>query len=101
MFCFTLSSIVILLGFKLMQSSFCILATFCCLSSCITYIAGGGLFEGGLFDDAPMGGEVTSVDTGADLRSGGVDQGGLDAVPHPDSDDDDHFGGPPSLGGHR
>ncbi|XP_018565982.1 double-strand-break repair protein rad21 homolog isoform X2 [Anoplophora glabripennis] len=54
----------------------------------------GGLFEGGLFDDAPMG-EVPPVDA---------------SIPHPtpqdipppvESDDDemDNFGGPPSVGG--
>lgn len=55
-------------------------------------IISGGLFESGLFDDAPMG----------DVP---VDQHLAEAPPmpapatHPDSDDDDmdHFGGPPSI----
>jgi len=62
-------------------------------------IIAGGLFEGGLFDDAPMG-DVPPVETSSVIRQAGVD-GGLDGVPPPDSDDDDdHFGGPPSIGGH-
>lgn len=51
------------------------------------------MFEGGLFDDAPMG-EVPPVDSHIS-----------DSVPPPshDSDDDDmdNFGGPPSVGGMR
>ncbi|XP_054265906.1 double-strand-break repair protein rad21 homolog [Macrosteles quadrilineatus] len=62
-------------------------------------IIAGGLFEGGLFDDAPMG-DVPPVESNSVIRQSGVD-GGLDGVPPPDSDDDDdHFGGPPSIGGH-
>jgi cohesin complex subunit SCC1 len=54
----------------------------------------GGLFEGGLFDDAPMG-DVPPVDH--------TIQDPQNLPPPPDSDDDDmdHFGGPPSVGGHR
>lgn len=44
-------------------------------------------------------GDVPPVDSSSVLRPEGVDQG-LDGPAH-DSDDDDHFGGPPSLGGHR
>lgn len=63
-------------------------------------LAAGGLFEGGLFDDAP---DVPPVDTSSVLRTGDMDGTmGVPAVPAPDSDDDDdHFGGPPSIGGHR
>ncbi|XP_063909003.1 double-strand-break repair protein rad21 homolog isoform X2 [Zophobas morio] len=52
----------------------------------------GGLFEGGLFDDAPMG-DVHPVDH--------TIQESQNLPPPPDSDDDDmdHFGGPPSVGG--
>lgn len=55
----------------------------------------GGLFEGGLFDDAPMG-EVPPVDTT-------IPEPAPQEIPeHPESDDDDvldNFGGPPSVGG--
>lgn len=64
---------------------------------------GGGLFEGGLFDDAPMG-EVPAVESSSVMGVSNVDQP-LESVPapHNDSDDDDgrHFDGPPSDGGHR
>lgn len=61
-------------------------------------IIAGGLFEGGLFDDAPMG-EVPPVESSSVV--GGADQV-LDGMPPAaeSDDDDDHFGGPPSIGGH-
>ncbi|XP_075210065.1 RAD21 cohesin complex component verthandi isoform X2 [Lycorma delicatula] len=67
----------------------------------------GGLFEGGLFDDAPMG-EVTPVENSS-IAPGGEQP--LDAIQQPppdgaatiapesEEDEDDHFGGPPSVGG--
>ncbi|XP_039301291.1 double-strand-break repair protein rad21 homolog A [Nilaparvata lugens] len=64
-------------------------------------IIAGGLFEGGLFDDAPMG-EVPAVESSSVV--GGGDQSVLAGMPpsgaDSDDDDDDHFGGPPSIGGH-
>ncbi|KAI4459377.1 scc1 / rad21 family member [Holotrichia oblita] len=49
----------------------------------------GGLFEGGLFDDAPMG-EVPPVDSHLQDNA---------PPPPPESDDEmDNFGGPPSVG---
>ncbi|XP_025832371.1 double-strand-break repair protein rad21 homolog isoform X2 [Agrilus planipennis] len=53
----------------------------------------GGLFEGGLFDEAPMG-EVPPVDSGLHEATPAPPE-----IPAPpDSDDDmDHFGGPPSV----
>ena len=64
----------------------------------------GGLFEGGLFDDAPMG-EVPAVESSSVMGVSNVDQT-LESVPPPhhesdDDDDDGHFDGPPSVGGHR
>ncbi|XP_072394085.1 uncharacterized protein vtd isoform X1 [Diabrotica undecimpunctata] len=53
----------------------------------------GGLFEGGLFDDAPMG-DVPPVDTSI------PDPTPQDIPEPPPSDDEmDNFGGPPSVGG--
>lgn len=59
-------------------------------------IMSGGLFEGGLFDDTPMD-VVPPVEQSIQEPP----------VPHPssphdseDDDDMDHFGGPPSVGGH-
>lgn len=59
-----------------------------------TFFTAGGLFEGGLFDDAPMG-EVPPVDASIPEPTP------QDIPPPPDSDDDDmdNFGGPPSIGG--
>lgn len=55
----------------------------------------GGLFEGGLFDDAPM-------DVEPPVEPSLPEPGGSIAQPAPDSDDDmDNFGGPPSMGGNR
>ncbi|KAJ8985324.1 hypothetical protein NQ317_008354 [Molorchus minor] len=53
----------------------------------------GGLFEGGLFDDAPMG-EVPPVDASIPAPP-------QEDMPFPNSDDEDmdHFGGPPSIAG--
>ncbi|EEZ99261.1 double-strand-break repair protein rad21 homolog isoform X1 [Tribolium castaneum] len=56
-------------------------------------IISGGLFEGGLFDDAPMG-DVPPVDHTIQ------DPQNLPQAPDSDDDDMDHFGGPPSVGGH-
>lgn len=54
---------------------------------------GGGLFEGGLFDDTPMG-EVPPVEPPIPETSNTM-------ATSQDSDDDmDNFGGPPSVGGH-
>ncbi|XP_056637769.1 double-strand-break repair protein rad21 homolog isoform X3 [Diorhabda sublineata] len=51
----------------------------------------GGLFEGGLFDDAPMG-EVPAVDAT-------IPEPTSQEIPEPPSDDElDNFGGPPSAG---
>lgn len=60
----------------------------------VKWIIGINIFEGGLFDDAPMG-EVPPVDHAL--------QESASVVPPPvDSDDDmDQFGGPPSMGGIR
>lgn len=60
---------------------------------CKTFFTAGGLFEGGLFDDAPMG-EVPPVDASIPEPTP------QDIPPPPDSDDDDmdNFGGPPSIG---
>uniref|UniRef100_A0A1B6CP11 Rad21/Rec8-like protein N-terminal domain-containing protein n=1 Tax=Clastoptera arizonana TaxID=38151 RepID=A0A1B6CP11_9HEMI len=60
-------------------------------------IMAGGLFEGGLFDDAPMG-DVSAVEPRSVLGQNAQDMG---AIPPPvdSDDDDDHFGGPPSVGG--
>ncbi|XP_069700024.1 double-strand-break repair protein rad21 homolog isoform X2 [Periplaneta americana] len=64
-------------------------------------IIAGGLFEGGLFDDAPMPAEVPAVETSAVQQVEEPEKPAEEAAPH-DSDDDmgDHFGGPPSVGGH-
>ncbi|KAF5286657.1 hypothetical protein FQR65_LT12488 [Abscondita terminalis] len=59
-------------------------------------IMSGGLFEGGLFDDAPMD-VVPPVDQG--LQEQPV-QSSRSARDSDDDDDMDHFGGPPSVGGH-
>lgn len=61
----------------------------------VDYFAAGGLFEGGLFDDAPMP-EVPAIESTT------LSQEKPPESPMHDSDDDmDHFGGPPSVGGHR
>ncbi|KAJ1521100.1 hypothetical protein ONE63_002802 [Megalurothrips usitatus] len=60
----------------------------------------GGLFEGGLFDDAPMG-DVTSVDTSTLLQSVNLAHDkDLSVARDLDSDDDmgDHYDAPPSVG---
>lgn len=62
----------------------------------------GGLFEGGLFDDAPMPQEIPNVENPVPV-SDEVNKLNEPNIGH-DSDDDmgDHFGGgPPSIGGHR
>lgn len=60
----------------------------------LIFFLAGGLFEGGLFDEAPMG-DVPQVDHLTDSQQ--------PAPPSPpESDDDmDNFGGPPSVGGAR
>ncbi|XP_033230081.1 double-strand-break repair protein rad21 homolog isoform X3 [Belonocnema kinseyi] len=65
-------------------------------------IISGGLFEGGLFDEAPMGDvpvpEVSSIAEQQDAAAGAPPPPSI----HDDSDDDmgDHFAGPPSpMGG--
>lgn len=74
----------------------------------------GGLFEGGLFDDAPMG-EVSSVAEPSIVDDGVIN--GRQSVAasrisvaasvrddnqiESDDDLDDRFGGPPSMGGQR
>ncbi|KAL1123634.1 hypothetical protein AAG570_002710 [Ranatra chinensis] len=56
-------------------------------------IMSGGLFGGGLFDDAPM--QVPAVD------ASGNSSGEAMPLPHPDSDDDDdRFAGAPSPAAH-
>ena len=56
------------------------------------FLIGGGLFEGGLFDETPM--QVPAVEQS-------VVQDTL-PMPQPDSDDDDdRFAGAPSPAGHR
>lgn len=62
----------------------------------------GGLFEGGLFDDAPMPAEVPVVETSSVQQADETEKLPEEANVH-DSDDDmgDHFGGPPSVGGQR
>uniref|UniRef100_A0A1Y1N7N5 Rad21/Rec8-like protein N-terminal domain-containing protein n=1 Tax=Photinus pyralis TaxID=7054 RepID=A0A1Y1N7N5_PHOPY len=58
-------------------------------------IMSGGLFEGGLFDDTPMD-VVPPVEPG--IPEAPVPR---PSSPHDSEDDDmDHFGGPPSVGGH-
>lgn len=59
-------------------------------------IMSGGLFEGGLFDDAPMD-VVPPVDQGLQEPSVQPPRSVRDSD---DDDDMDHFGGPPSVGGH-
>lgn len=59
------------------------------------FFAAGGLFEGGLFDDAP---DVPPVDSSV-MRQAGVDS--MSVAPPDSDDDDDHFGGAPSIGGNR
>jgi len=63
-------------------------------------IIAGGLFEGGLFDDAPMPAEVPAVETSSVQQADDTEKLPEEANAH-DSDDDmgDHFGGPPSVGG--
>lgn len=56
-------------------------------------IISGGLFEGGLFDDAPMP-DVPAIE------SSSLGQDKAPDSPIPSDDDMDHFGGPPSVGGH-
>jgi hypothetical protein len=60
------------------------------------------LFEGGLFDDAPMPAEVPVVETSSIQQAEEPEKPSEEAAIH-DSDDDmgDHFGGPPSVGGQR
>ncbi|KAE8746795.1 hypothetical protein FOCC_FOCC006543 [Frankliniella occidentalis] len=63
-------------------------------------IISGGLFEGGLFDDAPMG-DVNSVDTSSLLQNVNLAHDKDLAVGRDlDSDDDmgDHYDAPPSVG---
>ncbi|XP_066992862.2 double-strand-break repair protein rad21 homolog isoform X2 [Anabrus simplex] len=61
----------------------------------------GGLFEGGLFDDAPMPPEVPPVEAATVQPVQESEKPVEEAAGH-DSDEDmgDHFGGPPSVGGH-
>ncbi|XP_020706770.1 double-strand-break repair protein rad21 homolog isoform X2 [Athalia rosae] len=65
-------------------------------------IISGGLFEGGLFDEAPMGEvAVPEVSTLSEQQEVAAAAGAPPAI-HDDSDEDmgDHFGGPPSpMGG--
>lgn len=71
---------------------------------CFFNVSAGGLFEGGLFDEAPMGDahvpDVSSIGDHSQPNAGAVA-----ASIHDDSDEDmgDHFGGgPPSpMGGMR
>lgn len=66
-------------------------------------IVSGGLFEGGLFDDAPMG-DVTSVDATTLLQSVNLAHDkDLSVGRDLDSDDDmgDHYDAPPSVGRDR
>lgn len=65
-------------------------------------LTAGGLFEGGLFDDAPMPTEVPAVETSSVQQAEEPEKPPEDAAAH-DSDDDmgDHFGAPPSVGGQR
>lgn len=62
----------------------------------------GGLFEGGLFDDAPMPAEIAAAESSSIQQAEEAEKPLEDAAVH-DSDDDigDHFGGPPSVGGQR
>ncbi|ODN02727.1 Double-strand-break repair protein rad21 [Orchesella cincta] len=55
----------------------------------------GGLFEGGLFDDPAMPPDADQPPP--DMPSTSADMGGAEAM-HVDSDPDDDFGGPPSVG---
>ncbi|XP_049780758.1 double-strand-break repair protein rad21 homolog [Schistocerca cancellata] len=63
-------------------------------------IIAGGLFEGGLFDEAPMPAEVPAVETSS-LQPPEEPPKPPEVAAPQDSDDDmgDHFGGPPSVGG--
>ncbi|KDR16555.1 double-strand-break repair protein rad21 homolog isoform X2 [Zootermopsis nevadensis] len=63
-------------------------------------ITAGGLFEGGLFDDAPMPAEIAAAESSSIQQAEEAEKPLEDAAVH-DSDDDigDHFGGPPSVGG--
>lgn len=66
-------------------------------------ILAGGLFEGGLFDEAPMGESVPEVSSINEQPEAGAVPGTATSV-HDESDEDmgDHFGGPPSpMGGMR
>lgn len=63
----------------------------------------GGLFEGGLFDEAPMG-EVPVPDVSSIGEHPEPNAAAVASSVHDDSDDDmgDHFGGAPSpMGGMR
>lgn len=65
-------------------------------------IISGGLFEGGLFDEAPMGEvAVPEVSAISEQQDAAAAAGAAPSI-HDDSDEDmgDHFGGPPSpMGG--
>ncbi|KAK7864948.1 hypothetical protein R5R35_004933 [Gryllus longicercus] len=63
-------------------------------------IIAGGLFEGGLFDDAPMPGEVPAVETSTTPVQPEPEKPAEEIAAHDSDDDMDHFGGPPSVGGH-
>ncbi|KAJ8866497.1 hypothetical protein PR048_032340 [Dryococelus australis] len=65
-------------------------------------IIAGGLFEGGLFDDAPMPPEVPAVENQLPVPPPEEPEKVADEPAAQESDDDlgDHFGGPPSVGGH-
>nr|CAD7405598.1 unnamed protein product [Timema poppensis] len=65
-------------------------------------IIAGGLFEGGLFDDAPMPSEVPPVESQLPVPLAEEAEKPVEEPAAADSDDDmgDHFEGPPSVGGH-
>mgnify|MGYP002716471827 CR=1 FL=1 len=62
-------------------------------------IMGGGLFEGGLslFDDTPIVGDIPVPESNIDHQQEKVPSA---SVPDSDDEADNHFGGPPSVGGH-